>query len=97
MRTALSTATAAGAGTFSLLRGRETYKTTWQAAEAPNARVLLGRAGPAVLAGYAGAVRARSALLAVARERTPSVRKGLLTARDAARNPSLLLRRMTRR
>jgi hypothetical protein len=58
--------------------------------------VLLGWSGPAVLAGYACAVRARSALLAVARERTPSVPAGLLTARDA-RNPSLPLRRMTRR
>ena len=97
MRTALTTATAAGAGTFSMLRGRETYKTTWQATEAPNARVLLGRPGRPVLAAYTCAVRARSALVALARERAPAVRKGLLAARDVARNPSLLLRRVTGR
>jgi CelD/BcsL family acetyltransferase involved in cellulose biosynthesis len=97
MRTALTTATAAGAGTFSMLRGRETYKSTWQAVEAPNARVLLGRPGRPVLAAYASAVRARSALAAAARERAPAVRAGLLAARDVARNPSLLLRRVTRR
>jgi hypothetical protein len=97
MRTALATATAAGAGTFSMLRGRETYKTTWQAVEAPNARVLLGRPGRPVLPAYASALRARSALVAVARERAPAVRKGLLAARDVARNPSLLLRRVTGR
>lgn len=90
MRTALTTATAAGTPTFSMLRGRETYKTTWQADEAPNQRVLLGRPGRPAAAAYATARRTRTALVAAARERAPAVREGLLQARAVVRNPSLL-------
>lgn len=89
MRTALDTAVSHGAGTFSMLRGRETYKTTWQAHEAPNRRVLLGRPGRAEVVAYAAAVRARSSLADAARTRAPAVREGLLKARAYARNPGL--------
>lgn len=89
MRTALTTASAAGAGTFSMLRGRETYKTTWQAHEAPNERVILGRPGSPAVTAYAGALRARATLVAAARERAPAVKAGLLKVRTWARNPAL--------
>ena len=89
MRTALDTAVARGAGTFSMLRGRETYKTTWQATEAPNRRLLLGRPGRLEVVAYAAAVRARSSLADAAREKAPAVREGLLKARTYARNPAL--------
>jgi len=89
MRTALTTATAAGAGTFSMLRGRETYKGTWQAHEAPNVRLLLGRPGSRAVSAYAGVLRGRAALAGAARERTPAVKAGLLRARTWARNPAL--------
>ncbi|MGQ0575123.1 MAG: GNAT family N-acetyltransferase [Pseudonocardia sp.] len=89
MRTALGTAVSRGAATFSMLRGRETYKSTWQAVEAPNRRVLLGRPGRPEVAAYAAAVRARSALADAARAKAPAVREGLLKARTYARNPAL--------
>lgn len=105
MRTALNTATARGVGTFSMLRGRETYKSTWQAVEATNQRVLLGRPGRPAVAAYSAALRARSSLAAAARTRAPAVRAALLEARAIVRNPSLLgktelaerLRRLGRR
>lgn len=105
MRTALSTATERGAATFSMLRGRETYKSTWQAAEAPNQRLVLGRPGRPHAAAYARALRGRATLAAAARERAPAVKAALLQARAIARNPSLLgktelavrLRRLVRR
>ena len=89
MRTALDTAVARGAGTFSMLRGRETYKTTWQATEAPNRRLLLGRPGRLEVVAYAAALRTRSSLADAARTRAPAVREGLLKARTYARNPAL--------
>jgi hypothetical protein len=89
MRTALTTAVAHGASTFSMLRGRETYKSTWQASEAPNRRLLLGRPGRPEVAAYAAALRARATLADTARERAPAVRVGLLKARAWARNPAL--------
>lgn len=92
MRTALHTAATRGAGTFSMLRGRETYKSTWQATEAPNQRVLLGRPGRPAVAAYATALRARADLATAARTRAPAVRAALLEARAIARNPSLLAR-----
>lgn len=88
MRTALATATARGAGVFSMLRGRETYKSTWQAVEAVNQRVLLGRPGRPQVAGYAAVVRGRARLLTTVRTRAPAVRTALLTARAVVRNPS---------
>lgn len=88
MRTALADAAAHTASTFSMLRGRETYKTTWQAREAPNRRLLLGRPGRHEVAAYAAAVRARAGLADVAREKAPAVREGLLTVRGWVRNPA---------
>lgn len=90
MRTALDTSAACGAATFSMLRGRETYKSTWQATEAPNQRIVLGRPARPAAAAYATALRARSILATAARERAPAVREALLQVRAVARNPSLL-------
>jgi hypothetical protein len=88
MRTSLGDAVSHHAGTFSMLRGRETYKSTWQAHEAPNQRLLMGRPGRREVVAYAAALRARAGLADAARERAPAVREGLLKARSWVRNPA---------
>ena len=70
------------AATFSMLRGRETYKTTWQTVEAPNARVLLGRPGRPVLAAR---LRAAGALGAGRRGAGTGARGAEGAARGAGR------------
>lgn len=97
MRTALTTSAEHGVSTFSMLRGREAYKSEWGAEEAGNTRLLLGRPGRPAAPAYAGVVRARTALIALARTHAPAVRELALQARTYARNPSLLRRRSARR
>jgi len=98
MRSALGAATARGVGTFSMLRGQESYKSTWQAEARRNTRLVLGRPGRRPYAdAYAAALRARRAAVTAAREHAPRVRTSVLELRAAVRNPRRAITTLRRR
>jgi len=70
---------------LSLLRGTEPYKMRFHPVAVRNRRLLLARrGGPGTAAGYAWAVRARTALADATRDRLPWLRRARYRIRQAA-------------
>jgi hypothetical protein len=96
LRTGLDLAARHRAGTFSMLRGREAYKSAWRTVEVRNQRLVLGRPGRWEAGGYAGVLRVRAGLLDRLRTDAPALRELAHRARALLRNPTLLLPGRTR-
>ncbi|MDN5920532.1 MAG: GNAT family N-acetyltransferase, partial [Pseudonocardia sp.] len=91
MRTAMEVAVERAVPTFSMLRGREDYKTGWRPETTRNDRLVLVRPGSVAGAGYARSVRARSWAIARVRTHAPALRSAAERVRRSARNPRLVL------
>lgn len=69
LREAMQRTSAAGLSTFSMLRGRESYKQRWRPVVADNRRLLMGRPGSLLSRPFAWAVLVRTRAADVVRDR----------------------------
>lgn len=91
MRTAMEVAVERAVPTFSMMRGREDYKTGWRPTATRNERLVLVRPGSVAGAGYAGSVLAVTSAIGRLRTHAPALRSAAAWSRRTVRNPRLAL------